>query len=272
MTWLKYNQAERVIFVKNSERPIIVFDSGLGGISVLRKLIQVMPREKFMYFGDSANAPYGPRDPQEVCQLTVDGMAQFDALQPKALVIACNTATAAAQEALEKRYPQIPVVGIEPAVRQALQENPGGRILSLATAGTLASSRYQKQLKEVEGQGEVVSVAAPGIVKYVEGGMSDHEGIVAYLRELTAPWQTAPFQGVVLGCTHFPFAWAEVQEALGYPVRFYEPSSRIAQETRDRIVAQKTANGDTDCGSVTIQNSTNADEMLSLSWKLLTNC
>lgn len=173
--------------MKNSQRPVVVFDSGLGGISVLKKLIATMPNESFVYYGDSANAPYGPRAPHEICRLTVEGVARLDSLQPKAIVIACNTATAAAQDALEHAYPHIPVIGIEPAVRRAVQENPGGRILSLATAGTLASARYQRQLQEIAASEQVVSIAAPGIVNYVEDGMRDREGVVAYLRRLFAP-------------------------------------------------------------------------------------
>ena len=168
--------------MKNSQRPVVVFDSGLGGISVLKKLIATMPNESFVYYGDSANAPYGPRAPREICRLTVEGVARLDSLQPKAIVIACNTATAAAQDTLEQKYPHIPVIGIEPAVRRAVQENPGGRILSLATAGTLASPRYQRQLQEIAASEQVVSIAAPGIVNYVEDGMRDREGVVAYLR------------------------------------------------------------------------------------------
>lgn len=255
--------------MKNHERPIVVFDSGLGGISVLKKLIEVMPNESFVYYGDSANAPYGPRTSQDVCRLTMEGVARMDVLQPKAIVIACNTATAAALETLEKRYSNIPVIGIEPAVRQAVQENPDGCILSLATAGTLASARYQKQLQEVAGYGKVVSVAAPGIVSYVEDGARDHEGIVCYLRELLAPWQSVCFDGVVLGCTHFPFAAGGIQEALGYEVRFYEPSEAVSQKTKDQLVEWGTANVDTEHGSITFINSANEKMMLSCSWKLL---
>ena len=254
--------------MKHSERPVVVFDSGLGGISVLKKLAAVMPNETFVYYGDSANAPYGPRDPREVCRLTVEGVARLEALHPKAIVIACNTATAAAQEALEKRYPQIPVIGIEPAVRRALQENPGGRILSLATAGTLASPRYQRQLGEVAELGKVVSVAAPGIVSYVEDGMRDHAGMMAYLGELFAPWQSVVFDGVVLGCTHFPFAAAEIRQALGYPVRLYEQSRAVAEETQRRLIELGTASKDGCAGKVTIMNSADEKTMLSFSWQL----
>lgn len=256
--------------MKLSKRPIVVFDSGLGGISVLRKLTAYMPNEAFVYYGDSANAPYGPRPPQEACRLTVESVASLDSLQPKAIVIACNTATAAAHETLEKRYPHIPVIGIEPAVREALREHPGGRILTLATAGTLASERYQNLLQDTAGLGEVISVAAPGIVIYVEDGMRGRAAIVAQLRELFSPWQSTPFQGVVLGCTHFPFASAEIQEALGYPVTFYEPSEMVAKETRRRLAESGTASDDDSCGSVTFINSANDKAMLRLSWQLYT--
>lgn len=254
--------------MENAERPVIVFDSGLGGISVLKQLIDVMPNEAFVYYGDSANAPYGPRDPGEVCGLTLDAISGLDGLNAKAIVIACNTATAAAQEALEKRYPYIPVIGIEPAVRQAAKENPNGDILCLATAGTLASARYERQLGEVADAARVVSVAAPGIVTYVESGMSDRTAITAYLRDLLSPWKNIRFSGVVLGCTHFPFVASEIEEALGYSVSFYEPGRRVAEETRQRLLDAETANEETERGSVTIMNSASEKTMLSFSWGL----
>lgn len=254
--------------MKDYERPIAVFDSGLGGISVLKKLVEVMPNESFIYYGDSANAPYGPRTSQDVCRLTMEGVAHMDALRPKAVVIACNTATAAALEALEERYSDIPVIGIEPAVCQAVKENPGGHILSLATAGTLASARYKKQLRDAAEQGEVVSVAAPGIVSYVEGGMDDHAGVIDYLRKLLAPWKSTSFDGVVLGCTHFPFAAAEILEALGYKARFYESSGVVAKTTQNQLLERGTANQNTGYGGVTFINSANEETVLSRSWKL----
>lgn len=254
--------------MKNYERPIVVFDSGLGGISVLKKLIEVMPNESFIYYGDSANAPYGPRTSQDVCRLTVEGVAHMDTLRPKAIVIACNTATAAALETLEKRYPHIPVTGIEPAVRRAVQDNPNGRILSLATAGTLASASYRQQLREVSEYGTVISAAAPGIVDYIERGARDREWVIRYLRELLVPWQSISFDGVVLGCTHFPFAAGEIQEALGYKVRFYESSEATAQKTQSRLIEQGTINTEAGHSGITFMNSANDKMMLSRSWKL----
>lgn len=254
--------------MKNSQRPVVVFDSGLGGISVLKKLVTTMPNESFVYYGDSANAPYGPRETHEICRLTVESIAKLDSLQPKAIVIACNTATAASQETVEKLYPQIPVIGIEPALRKAVEENPGGCILSLATASTLASARYQKQLQETEKLGKIVSIPAPGIVTYVEDGMRDREGVIAYLRGLFAPWQSVHFDGVVLGCTHFPFAAAEILEALGCQAHLYEPSDSVAAETLSRLIKSGTASEDSIGGGVTMMNSAGDKAMLSFSWKL----
>ena len=264
-------------------RPIVVFDSGLGGISVLKRLVGAMPNETFVYYGDSANAPYGPRPADEVRRLTLDCLSRFDVCDPKAIVIACNTATAAARTEVARRHPGIPVVGIEPAVRRAARENPRGHVLSLATAGTLASDLYRRQLREVGQLGHVVSVAAPGIVTYVESGMTDRAEVVLYLRKLLNPWAATRFDGVVLGCTHFPFAASEIQEALGYPVRFYEPSADVALRTRRSLLANGTAAPCDAPGSVTIMNSADqsgvarssgdragADRaaMLGFSWKL----
>ena len=130
------------------------------------------------------------------------------------------------------------------------------------------SPRYQRQLQEIAASEQVVSIAAPGIVNYVEDGMRDREGVVAYLRRLFAPWQPARFDGVVLGCTHFPFASAEIQEALGGPVRFYEQSDTVARETRRRLAEAGTASEDDNGGGVTIMNSANEKTMLSFSWQL----
>ena len=269
----------------SGRRPVVVVDSGLGGISVLKRLVEAMPNEEFVYFGDSANAPYGPRPADEVRRLTIGCLSRFDTYNPKAIVIACNTATAAARTDLVRRYPRIPVVGIEPAVRRAARENPRGHILSLATAGTLASDPYRRQLREVGELGHVVSVAAPGIVTYVEGGMADRAEVVLYLRKLLNPWAATRFDGVVLGCTHFPFAASEIQEALGYPVRFYEPSADVALRVRRNLIANGTAAPRDAPGSVTIMNSadrfatarsgtgrpdSDRASMLGFSWRLFT--
>ena len=128
-------------------KPIIVFDSGFGGISVLKRLIEKMPNEDYLYYGDSANAPYGPRTTAEVQQLTLNAIAEASrGVEPKAIVIACNTATAATRELLQETYPNIPVIGILPAVEVAAKAKDHPRVLALATAGTCASAAVQNIL------------------------------------------------------------------------------------------------------------------------------
>ena len=212
-------------------KPIIVFDSGYGGISVLKSLVAEMPNENYLYYGDSANAPYGPRPIEQIRELTLKAIRPLLSRQPKAVVIACNTATAAALENVKALCPGIPVVGIRPALRQA--EAAGcRRILSLATAGTLASESYARQLKELCPQTEIISIAAPGIVEYVEGKMNAPEKLMAYLRSILFPACSAPIDGAVLGCTHFPFVKEEISAALGRKVPFFDAGDDTAKETR----------------------------------------
>ena len=219
------------------DRPILVFDSGFGGLSVLKQLVKQLPGEKFLYFGDSANAPYGPRRPEEIAELTLAAIRRFDAEDPKAVVIACNTATAYTLPQLKEAYPDKPVFGIRPAVKPA--EEAGMReILAMATAGTIASPAYKAQLETVDPAARVTSVPAPGIVLYVEGLKKGREEIVAYLEDQLAPYADRHFDAVVLGCTHFPFAKEEIAEALGYPVRFFDAGIRLAETVAETLREQ----------------------------------
>ncbi|MBQ4424464.1 MAG: glutamate racemase [Lachnospiraceae bacterium] len=248
--------------------PIVVFDSGLGGISVLKKLVAVMPNENYLYFGDSANAPYGPRTTERIQKLTVEAIRSLLPDHPKAVVIACNTATAAALGNVEALCPDIPVIGIRPAVLRA--EAAGcRRILSLATASTLASASYQAQLKDLKPETEVVSVACPGIVSYVESLKKDPTHFLHYLRELLLPVFEKPVDGVVLGCTHFPFAKQELCEALDRELTFFDASIEVAQKVKEILTVKDWRNLDQRSGSITFINSLCSQDMLAFSWSLL---
>ena len=125
--------------------PVAVFDSGLGGISVLRELVRTLPRENYLYFGDSLHAPYGTKTPQEVVDLSLQAADRLLAQGAKALVVACNTATSAAIRTLRKTYPELAIVGTEPAIKPAVERHPGGRILMLATAMTVQEEKFQRR-------------------------------------------------------------------------------------------------------------------------------
>lgn len=156
--------------------PVAVMDSGLGGISVLRELVRAMPGEDFLYFGDSANAPYGTKPTEEVRRLTFEAAQNLFDRGCKALVVACNTATAAAIDTLREKYPDTIVIGIEPALKLAADHFPGGRIAVLATPVTLREEKFQHLLHRYGADCRVFSIPAPGLVELVESGHTDEIG------------------------------------------------------------------------------------------------
>ena len=207
--------------------PIALFDSGAGGISVLREVRKVLPCEHFFYFGDTANAPYGARSRQEILELVL-GHAERLLGFCKALVLACNTATAVAADELRRRYRDRIIVGIEPAVRPAVQSAPHPLVLVLATEVTLAEPRFLQLLADCEGEATILPLAAPGIVPLVEAGRGDSSEMDAYLAGLFADLPQKP-DAVVLGCTHFPLAKAAIMRALGGDVRLFDGAAGTAR-------------------------------------------
>ena len=251
------------------DKSIIVFDSGFGGISVLKRLVASMPNENYLYYGDSANAPYGSRPKNQVQELTLNAIAKAKAeCEPKAIVIACNTATAAARELVQSAYPDIPVIGILPAVEIASTSQDHPNVLVLATASTVSSDAYLNILSKIEGTADVVSVAAPEIVRYVERGMCDRQSLIDNLTELLAPYKNMKFHCVVLGCTHFPFAADVIEEVLGYPVQFFDGGVLTTKQTEDALENQDTRNTQTHSGSIRIINSGNRQDCIGFAWKL----
>lgn len=214
--------------------PIAVLDSGIGGIGVLRELKKALPGESFLYFGDSANAPYGEKTAEEILKIVFSRAARL-ACRAKALVLACNTATAAAAKELRAKLP-IPVIGMEPAVRPALRVCPHPRVLVLATKATLEGAKFRALMQKTP-DAEIIALAAPGIVRLVEAGTLTGAAPRAYLAELLAPYRGIRFDAVVLGCTHFPFLTAELRRALDYPVPFFDGAAGTARETARRLAA-----------------------------------
>ena len=224
--------------------PVAVFDSGLGGLSVLKYLRARMPHEDFLYYGDNANAPYGIRPRAEIEALTLAAADKLMAYRPKALVVACNTATGAALEALQQALP-IPVIGIQPALKAAQALRQQGDILVLATPATLKAARYQA-LAAQYGQ-HSIPLPAPGLMDYVERGELAGAGLQAFLGELFRPYLDKTIDVVVLGCTHYPFLSAAIQPFFPQ-ARLIDDSPRVADELtqalRDRdALAEGPADG-----------------------------
>ena len=150
------------------DAPIGVFDSGVGGISVLRKMISLMPNENYIYYGDSANAPYGDRSDEEVLSLTENVFDYLLSEGVKGIVVACNTATSVAVRRLRGRYPDLPIVGIEPAIKPAAKNHEGGRIVVMATSVTLRRPKFAHLMESFRQSAEIISMACPSIVDFVE--------------------------------------------------------------------------------------------------------
>lgn len=182
--------------------PIGMFDSGVGGVSVLREAVRLLPHERFIFYGDTKNAPYGTKTPEQVRALARSVVETLVGQGVKAVLIACNTATSAAAAALRAEY-SLPIIGMEPALKPASLLHQDGTVLSLATPGTIAGAKYA-QLYALYGQG-VVSLPCEGLMEFAERGEMDTPGLHAYLDALFAPYAGQKIEAIVLGCTHYVF-------------------------------------------------------------------
>lgn len=243
---------------------IAVFDSGVGGLSVLRELIRLMPQERYLYFGDSANAPYGVRPVEQVRELTLAAARRLMDRGCKALVVACNTATAAAITDLRQRYPDTIVVGIEPALKLAADHFPQARVGVLATPLTLREEKFA-HLAERFPQMQVTAIPLPGLVELIENGGAEAE-IEAFLRPVLQPY-AGKLDAAVLGCTHYPLVAAAISRLLGVNTVLLDGGRGTAMQTRRRLEqAGLLWDGP---GELLIENSTDDPEKLRLSRRLL---
>ncbi|MBR7112142.1 MAG: glutamate racemase [Clostridia bacterium] len=247
--------------------PIAVFDSGVGGIGVLREVKKILPHENLLYFGDNANAPYGERPSAEILSLVLMHAERLLS-SAKALVLACNTATAVAVEALRDRYPTIPIIGIEPAIKPALTVTAHPRILILATSTTLREKKLQALLSRHAGDATFYKCAAPRLVQLIEAGLADSSDTEHYLTALLAPFEdeSRP-DAVVLGCTHFPLAKDAISRVLGADMPLFDGAAGTARELARRLAEGKLLSPSSAEGRITL--TTSAPRMLPLYQKLL---
>jgi glutamate racemase len=217
-------------------RPIGVFDSGIGGLSILKALRAELPLECFVYVADSGHAPYGERDDGHV-------IARARAIthylrthhQIKLLVVACNTATAAAIQTIRHEHPDLPIVGVEPALKPAVLSSHTRRIGVMATRGTLASAKFQALLNRLAGQAEFICQPCDGLADAIEH--ADTTKTVALCNEYTramGPFgtQVGQIDRLVLGCTHYPFASEQLRALLGPQIHLLDAGEPVARQTR----------------------------------------
>lgn len=238
---------------KNS--PIAVFDSGMGGVSVLRQLYRLMPCENYIYFGDSKNAPYGTKTTEEILNLTTEKVEYLIDKGAKAVVIACNTATSAAAQELRRKHEGYPIIGLEPALKPAALSKDHPTVVVLATELTLRENKFAALLERFENEADVIKLPAPKIVELVENDKVDTDEMVQYLEEIFAPYDKSKIDCVVLGCTHFPFAKHQIQKFFEDKVEIFNGAEGAARQTKHLLEESGMLNDSTEKGKVIFENS-----------------
>ncbi len=244
-------------------RPIGVFDSGLGGVSVLRNMSALLPKEDFIYFGDDKNAPYGTKSEEEILRLAIDDTSFLLQKNVKAIVIACNTATSAAANHLRETL-SVPVIGMEPALKPASLSRKEGVIGVMATPATLKQKKF-RLLYEKYGD-HAMPIPCPGLMEFAEKGILSGEEIDVFLKKLLAPYRKFPLESVVLGCTHYVFLKAAISKALP-GVILYDGNDGTARQLR-RVLEERNWLKETGEGSVSMYTSGDESHILPLMWSL----
>jgi glutamate racemase len=218
--------------------PIGVFDSGVGGLSVLREIRRELPHEDLLYVADSGHAPYGDKSTRLIEARAIAIVEFLVSQQAKAIVVACNTATGAAVKTLRARF-SIPIVAMEPAVKPAAAHTQSGVIGVLATSGTIASDNFAKLYTRFCADVKILMQACPGLVEQVEAGDLSGDKTRALIEQYVLPLLAQKADTIVLGCTHYPFLASLIQEIAGSSVSIIDPAAAIARELRRRLASIK---------------------------------
>jgi glutamate racemase len=220
------------------ERPVAMFDSGFGGLTVARALIDLLPDEHLVYFGDTARYPYGSRAPEEVAAFASQ-IARWlvDVHDPKLIVVACNTASAVALDELADIV-DVPVIGVlEPGLRSLLEVTVTGRVGMIGTVGTVASGAYQRLAEDLAPGMALACAACPGFVEFVERGETGSDQVHVLAERLLAPMREAKIDSLLLGCTHYPFLARTIGDVMGRDVVLVSSADETAFEVR-RLLAE----------------------------------
>lgn len=255
--------------MNNCTKPIGVFDSGIGGITVLSELVKKMPNEDFLYFGDSYNAPYGMKTEEDICKLALDNTRFLLSKGAKAVVIACNTATSVAAKTIRMLYPEIPVIGVEPAIKPAALHKKNSNILVMATPVTLKNDKFCRLMEMYKGDAKIYPKPCPGLVEIIEKGQVSGSELDSFLEKLLLPYRDIQIDSVVLGCTHYVFIKKSILRALGKNILIFDGGIGTASETYRRIFEKGLLNNHKNAGRVTFYNSNNSEEKLKLMERLL---
>jgi glutamate racemase len=216
----------------SNHAPIGIFDSGVGGLSVLRAIRAQMPEEEVLYLGDQEHVPYGSRPPEEVRVFSEEITRFLLAQGAKLIIVACNSASAAALPYLRQTFPDVPFVGMEPAVKLAAEQTRSGIIGVLATPATFQSSQYASMLERFAQNARVLQHTCPGLVEQIEKGELEGVETESILREALMPMLEEGIDMVVLGCSHYPFVMRLIKRIVGQNVQMIDPAPAVARQAR----------------------------------------
>lgn len=224
----------------HKQAAIGVFDSGLGGISVLQEIRRLLPAESLIYIADSAHVPYGEKTPEFIVQRSIAISEFLLAQSVKAIVVACNTATAAAVTELRQRWPDVLIVGMEPAIKPAVQASQSGKVGVLATTGTLRSARFAALLERyaANGHSEVIMQPCPGLVELIEMGELNTVTTRKLLADYVEPLLQAGCDTLILGCTHYPLIKPLLRELIPEHVRLIDTGEAVARRLQSELGKQ----------------------------------
>src|SRR5687768_149477 len=244
--------------------PIGVFDSGVGGISVLKAIREQMPEEPVIYFGDQGHVPYGSRSIEQIQNFS-EAITHFLLGQgAKIIVVACNTASAAALKYLREKFPDIPFVGMEPAVKPAAEHTQTGRVGVLATPATFQGALYASIVERFANGVELSQDTCPGLVQQIEQGNLDGEETRRILEQALLPMLEKNIDTVVLGCTHYPFVIPLIHRIAGDSVRVIDPAPAVAKQVRRVLEARGTRSESRSQADLKFYTSSNPDGLKSM--------
>ncbi len=255
--------------IDNKSLAIGIFDSGMGGVSVLADIIKLMPNEKYIYYGDSGNAPYGTKTPEKVRELSIDICDFFIKKGVKAIVVACNTATSAAINELRKRY-NIPIIGMEPALKPAIELGLDGKIAVMATDMTLKEKKFSKLMDKYGQERDIVKLPCPKLVELIESGVMEGEAALEGIRGCFNGINIEEISSIVLGCTHYVFLRDNIKDFVGERVCIIDGNKGTARHLKN-VLKDKNLLNDTEENEILldIYNSKEDRQIIELSKKLL---
>lgn len=251
-----------------TKNPIGVMDSGVGGISVLKHIHTLLPHEHLIYFADSAHAPYGNKSQEEIKQRCFAVADFLIAQEVKALVVACNTATAAAITDMRARY-DLPIIGMEPAVKPAAAATQNGIVGVLATVGTLKSAQFAALLESYGRNVEVVTQGCVGLVECIERGELNTAHTKQLLQQYCAPLLAEGADTIVLGCTHYPFVRELIEQIVGKSVTIIDTGAAVAKQLQHKLTEQMAINPSTEPAAIqffTNSQHAQANEVIETLW------